>query len=105
MPDDAIAEIKKPDNEKFRNTATTSATTISFNTSSASNTSDVYATTKKAPLPFSTSTEAELEIETTAETTTTYIPGKGRTMIVLLMFLNFLHSHENPCKLIFTSFV
>ena len=85
MPDDAITEIENPDNEMFRNTATTSVTTISFNTSSASNTSDVIATTKQAPPPFSTSTEAELEIETTTETTTTYIPGKGRTIILLIV--------------------
>ena len=86
MPDDAIAEIKKPDNEKFRNTATTSATTISFNTSSASNTFDVNPTTTQDPFPqtpFPKSTSTELEIETTIETTTTYIPGKGKTIIVL----------------------
>ena len=87
MPNDAITEIEKPDNEKFRNTATTSATTISFNTSSAGNNSNVIATTTQEPppmgTPFPPSTEAELEIETTMETTTTYIPGKGSTIIVL----------------------
>ena len=87
MPDDAIMEIEKPDNEKFRNTATTSFTSISLNTSSASSvgtTSYVNETTTKSPSPVAKSSSTTQEVETTtSQTTTTYIPGKGRRIIVL----------------------
>ena len=84
MPDNTIPEIKSPDDEKFRNNATTSSTSISFNTPSVGNTTYVNETTTKSPSPVAKSSSTTLEVETTtSQTTTTYIPGKGRTIIVL----------------------
>ena len=84
MPEDVISGIKSPDDEKFRNNATTSSTSISFNTSSVGSTSYVNETTTKSPSPVAKSSSTTLEVETTtSQTTTTYIPGKGRTIIVL----------------------